>query len=666
MDSHTLRRQFIDFFVQKHGHTEISSASLVPENDPTVLFTTAGMHPLVPYLMGETHPAGRRLVDSQKCLRTDDIDEVGDTTHLTFFEMLGNWSLGDYFKKESIAWSYEFLTSPVTAGGIGLDPDRLHATCFEGDADCPRDEEAAGHWEAVKFTRVEKAAADSRRLIFFYEKKKNWWGPAGQTGPCGPDSEIFYDRCPELPWSEHRADASQEQINKCPIRKETMPTEQHDTHAALALTRLCSVAGCHPNCECGRYVEIWNNVFMQYNKSADGSFVPLAQQNVDTGLGFERVLAIMQGVETPFETNLFVPLMMKIAELAKKPLSDFSEDEKLSSRIVSDHLRAATFVLADPRAVRPSNTDQGYVLRRLIRRAVRHGMKLGIEGFFTVTLADVIIAKYKDVYPELARSFDFIRAELQKEEDKFHSTLGQGEREFAKIVEKLRTEGSTLLVGETVFHLYDTYGFPLEMTKDLAKENGLEVDAEGYEKCFKEHQEKSRAGASQKFHGGLADNHEETVKLHTATHLLHQALRDVLGSHVYQQGSNITQERLRFDFTHPQKMTPEQVADAEARVNEAIATDVPVHYEMMTVEDAKKRGAIGLFPDRYDERIKVYVMDKFSTEICGGPHVAHTSVLGHFKIKKEESCAAGVRRIKAVVEGGEKGIEFAQEQAAGN
>lgn len=644
MDSRTLRRRFIDFFVTRHGHSEISSASLVPENDPTVLFTTAGMHPLVPYLMGEAHPAGKRLVDAQKCLRTDDIDEVGDTTHLTFFEMMGNWSLGDYFKQEAIRWSYEFLTSPLSEGGLGLDPNRLHVTCFEGDSDAPRDEEAAGYWEVLGFTRLENANDASRRLIFFYEKKKNWWGPAGQTGPCGPDTEMFYDRNPELPWSHHRPGSSKAQTEKYPLPD--------------------SSKRCHANCECGRYVEIWNDVFMQYNKTAEGSYVPLAQQNVDTGLGLERVAAILQGVETPFETDLFAPLMALMAELAGKPLSQFSEEDTISSRIVADHLRAATFILADPRAVRPSNTDQGYVLRRLIRRAVRHGMKLGFPDFFTVKLADVIISTYKSIYPELERNFDFIRAELQKEEDKFHSTLDQGEREFAKMAEKLRLEGTSQLSGEMAFRLYDTYGFPLEMTKDLAREHGLEVDTAGYEEHFKAHQEKSRAGASQKFHGGLADNHEETVKLHTATHLLHQALRDVLGSHVYQQGSNITQERLRFDFTHPEKMTPEQVAEAERRVNEAIAADVPVHYEMMTVDEAKQRGAIGLFPDRYDERIKVYCMDRFSTEICGGPHVAHTGVLGQFKIKKEESCAAGIRRIKAVVSGGESGIEFAGEKTA--
>jgi alanyl-tRNA synthetase len=618
MQSRDLRRRFIDFFVNKYDHTEISGASLVPENDPTVLFTTAGMHPLVPYFMGEAHPSGKRLVDAQKCVRTDDIDEVGDPTHLTFFEMMGNWSMGDYFKKEAIEMSYDFLTSSLDDGGLGLDPDMLAVSCFEGDDDAPKDEEAAGAWEKLGFTREE----GKKRRIFFYNKKENWWGPAGQTGPCGPDSEMFY-----------------------------FTGDNPDPYYA---------GGPADNEE---WVEIWNDVFMEYNKTAEGSFVPLDQKNVDTGLGLERMTAVMQGVPTIYETDLFAPIMTKISELSGKFLDDFTDEETHSARIMADHLRAATFILADPRAVRPSNTDQGYVLRRLIRRAVRHGIKLGIEDFFTVKVADVVIENYKDVYPELDRTLDFIRSQLQKEEDKFHSALGQGEKEFAKMLDKLRAEGSDLLTGELAFRLYDTYGFPLEMTNDLAKENGLKVDVEGYEKAFEAHQEKSRAGAEQKFHGGLADNHEETVKLHTATHLLHQALRDILGDHVYQQGSNITQQRLRFDFTHPEKLTEEQRAEVEARVNEAIENDVNVHYEMMTVEDAKDRKAIGLFPDRYDEKIKVYEMGKYSLEICGGPHVKHTNVLGKFRIKKEQSCAAGIRRIKAVVEEGESGIEFAEEKA---
>lgn len=631
MHSKDLRRRFIDFFAKKHGHAEISGASLVPENDPTVLFTTAGMHPLVPYLMGEAHPSGRRLVDAQKCVRTDDIDEVGDATHLTFFEMMGNWSLGDYFKKEAIEWSYEFLTSSVEEGGIGLDPNKLCVSCFEGDADAPKDEEAAGVWESLGFVRATEAKEGQKRRIFFYGKKENWWGPAGQTGPCGPDTEMFY----------YTGKATDPYKNGGPA-------------------------------ENNEWVEIWNDVFMQYNKTGEGTFVPLSQQNVDTGLGLERVATILQGVPTIFETDLFAPMMKKIAELAGKSLADFSSDETVSARIVADHVRAATFVLADPRAVRPSNTDQGYVLRRLIRRAVRHARKLGILDFFTVKIADIFIDHYKDAYYELQRNFDFIRAELQKEEDKFRSTLEQGLKEFDKKIKNLASQESSdfndiVLHGQEGFYLYETYGFPLELVTEEAKKRGIQLHSsfmEDFEKALKAHQEKSRAGSTQKFHGGLADSHEETVKLHTATHLLHQALRDALGSHVYQQGSNITQERLRFDFTHPEKMTPEQLAAVEAKVNEAIAADVPVYYEMMTVDEAKKRNAIGLFPDRYDEKIKVYVMDRFSTEICGGPHVSRTGVLGKFKIKKEESCAAGIRRIKAVVSEGEKGIAFAEEKKA--
>ncbi len=603
MNSRTLRKQYIDFFVQKHGHAEISGASLIPENDPTVLFTTAGMHPLVPYLMGESHPQGKRLVDVQKCLRTDDIDEVGDTTHLTFFEMLGNWSLGDYFKEEAIKMSYEFLTEV-----LGLDPDRLSVSCFEGDDDAPKDEEAAKAWEALGFTRD-----GEKKRIYFFGKKENWWGPAGLTGPCGPDTEMFYEmdqpKCSE---------------------------------------------GCDPSCDCGKFVEIWNDVFMQYNKTAEGKFEPLAQKNVDTGLGLDRVAAILQGVPTVFETDLFVPILNKIKELA-------NEEDVISHRIIADHLRAAVFILADPQAVRPSNTDQGYVLRRLIRRAIRHGLKLGIEEAFLIQIAEVIIENHKDAYPELERSRDFIRSALSEEETKFSKTLGKGEKEFEKMMRRLEQDGSKTVTGEMAFRLYDTYGFPLEMTQELAKEHGLAVDCDNYEECFKKHQEKSRAGAAAKFSGGLQDDHAETVKLHTATHLLQAALREVLGDHVYQKGSNITHERLRFDFTNPEGMTPEQKEAVTARVNEIIEADLPITFQMMTVDEAKESKAIGVFPDRYDEKIKVYTVEGFSKEICGGPHAASTGMLGTFKIKKEQSSGAGVRRIKATLSGGEETIQFAEE-----
>lgn len=601
MKASELRRKYIDFFAKKHGHAEISGASIIPENDPTVLFTTAGMHPLVPYLMGEPHPQGKRLVDSQKCLRTDDIDEIGDTTHLTFFEMLGNWSLGDYFKEEAIQMSYEFLTTSVEDGGLGIDPKKLHVSCFEGDEDSPKDEEAAKVWESLGFK------------VFFFGKKENWWGPAGQTGPCGPDTEIFYEMDQEP----------------------------------------CG-PNCDPSCECGKYVEIWNNVFLQYNKTAEGTYEPLSQKNVDTGLGLDRMAAVMQGVSNVFETDVFVAIMEKIRELSRS-------NDVISERIIADHLRAATFILADPRAVRPSNTDQGYVLRRLIRRAIRHGMKIGIEAFFTIKIADTVIEIYSDFYPELERTKDFIRSALHEEETKFSKTLGKGEKEFEKMIGKLTEEGSKTITGDMAFRLYDTYGFPLEITEELAKEHGMIVDCSSYEECFKRHQEKSRAGAEKKFSGGLQDEEAATVKLHTATHLLQSTLREVLGDHVYQKGSNITHERLRFDFTHGEAMTPEQKEAVVARMNEIISADLPIHYEMMSVDEAKDSDAIGVFPDRYDEKIKVYSVKGFSKEICGGPHVANTGMLGTFKIKKEQSSGAGVRRIKATLEGGPDEVDFAEE-----
>ncbi len=598
MKASGLRQKYIDFFVKKHDHKEIKGGSLIPENDPTVLFTTAGMHPLVPFLLGEKHPAGNRLVDFQKCLRTDDIDEVGDTTHLTFFEMMGNWSLGDYFKEESIKMSYEFLTEE-----LGFDPNKLVVSCFEGDADAPRDDEAAKAWEELGFRRVDKGQPCEGGLIYFYSKKENWWGPAGQTGPCGPDTEIFYIK----------------DIPKC---------------------EKCDELG--PSCECGKYVEIWNNVFMQYNKNEDGSFTPLAQKNVDTGLGLDRVICLLQGVDTPFETDLFVPVMKKIRELS-------TNNDTLAERIVADHLRAAVFILGDPFGIAPSNTDQGYVLRRLIRRAIRYAKKLGILGAFCCEIAKTYIDIYKDVYPELEEFSDKIMAELSKEEEQFSKTLTQGEKEFEKMLPNLMKGKEPVLPGRLAFKLYDTYGFPIEMTEELAKENGLKVDREGYEKAYQKHQELSRAGAKEKFAGGLADHSEQTTKLHTATHLLHQALRNVLGDHVEQKGSNITVDRLRFDFTHPDKMTPEQIAEVEKIVNEQIQRELPVTCEEMTVNKAKEKGAIGLFESKYGDTVKVYSVGDFSKEICGGPHVQNTKELGSFKIKKEQSSSAGVRRIKAIV-----------------
>lgn len=632
-----LRRRFIDFFVQKHQHAEIPSSSLVPENDPTVLFTTAGMHPLVPYLMGEVHPAGKRLVDAQKSLRTDDIDEVGDATHCTFFEMLGNWSLGDYFKKEAIEWSYEFLTAPQSEGCLGLDPNRLMVTCFAGDSDAPRDDEAAGHWEKLGFKRYTDASASDKKLIFFYEKKKNWWGPAGHIGPCGPDTEMFYDMCPDLAWDKHKPGSSETAQNRY---------NPGDLNGK-----------CHPNCECGRYVEIWNDVFMQYNKQPDGSYIPLKQQNVDTGMGLERVTAILQGVPSHYETELFLPLKEKIRELAVGQKSAETESEQVfSGRIIADHIRASTFIMGDPWGVAPSNKDQGYILRRLIRRAIRHAKMIGIHGNFTDILGQIVIDIYGDVYPELKARQAQIIEEFKREEAKFQKTIEQGLREMRKIwnddncKKELAVEN-----GDKAFFVYETYGFPIEMIKEELGKLGYSIDEKAFMKRFddahKAHQEKSRAGSEMKFAGGLADHSWECTMLHTATHLLNQALRNVLGTHVEQKGSNITAERLRFDFNHKEKMTPEQVKQVEEIVNTQIQRDLPVSFDIITVDEAKSKGAIGVFPDRYDEKVKVYRMGDFSYEICGGPHVPNTGSLKKFKITKEEAVSAGIRRIKAVVIG---------------
>jgi alanyl-tRNA synthetase len=646
-----LRRRFIDFFVQKHGHAEIKSASVIPENDPTVLFTTAGMHPLVPYLMGEPHPAGKRLVDVQKSIRTDDIDEVGDATHCTFFEMLGNWSLGDYFKKEAIKWSYELLTSALNEGGLGLDPKRLMVTCFAGDNDAPIDNEAADVWKSLGFKSFEDATKDDHQLIFFYEKKKNWWGPAGQTGPCGPDTEMFYDTCPELPWASHKPGASEELINKYPLK--------NGAHSARTNDDGHSVPGCHANCECGRYIEIWNDVFMQYNKKADGTFEPLKQQNVDTGMGLERVAAILQGKPTHYETELFAPVMERIAELAVGEKSGTDEEQIISGRIIADHLRASTFILGDPMSVFPSNKDQGYILRRLIRRAIRHAKKLGIHTNFTAEIGKILVDNYGDVYPELLTNEARIIDELNKEEIKFQKTLEQGLREMRKIwkMDDLNECHKEIAVthGDKAFYVFETYGFPIEMIEEELTKNGFQIEKSEFRNKFDEaqkaHQEKSRSGSEQKFAGGLADNSAECTMLHTATHLLHKALKIVLGDEVNQKGSNITKERLRFDFNYGQKMTPEQVKKVEDIVNEQIQRDLPVSFEIVTVPEAKSKGAVGLFEDKYGDKVKAYHMGDFSYEICGGPHAPHTGVLKRFKILKEEACSAGIRRIKAGVVG---------------
>ena len=589
--SSQLRSMFLKFFEEK-GHTVISSASIIPENDPTVLFTTAGMHPLVPYLMGAKHPAGNRLCDVQKCVRTGDIDDVGDNSHLTFFEMLGNWSLGDYFKNEMIPWSWEFLTDPQY---LGLPKEKLAFSVFEGDADAPRDEESAALWRSM-------GVADDH--IFFLPKESNWWGPAGLTGPCGPDSEMF-------------------------IITDKEPCGEH----------------CSPACSCGRYLEIWNDVFMQYNKQQDGTFVPLSQQNVDTGMGLERTICVLNGKQNVYETDLFERILKKIEELSGKQYDADAETTK-AFRIVSDHMRTSTFILGDDRGVSPSNVDQGYVLRRLIRRAVRYGMGIGMTDGFTGEIAKVIIEQYQEAYPELLRNKAFVLEQLDLEEKRFARTLRQGNKEFDKLVARGQ---SKVIDGQSAFHLYDTFGFPVEMTLELAKEQGLTVDVDGFHACFKKHQATSQAGAEQRFKGGLADNSEGTAKLHTATHLLHAALRKVLGSEVAQKGSNITAERLRFDFSFGRKMTDDEKKEVERLVCEAIASKLPIAYQEMTVAEAKEAGAIGLFESKYAEQVKVYTMGDFSKEICGGPHAENTGDLVSFKIKKEESSSAGVRRIKAVV-----------------
>ena len=577
-----IREKYLNFFKQ-HGHKVIPSAPLIPENDPSVLFTTAGMQPLVPYLLGEKHPEGKRLTDYQKCLRTNDIEEVGDNRHLTYFEMLGNWSLGDYFKEESIQMSFDFLTKELQ-----IPVEKLSVTCFAGDEDCPKDEVSAEAWKKVGIPE---------ERIYFYGKDDNWW-IAGEEGPCGPDTEMFYDT--------------------------GKPACGPD---------------CQPSCDCGKYVEIWNNVFMEYFKDKNG-YSKLKQQNVDTGLGLERMTMLLQGKETPFDTELFTPVMNKLKELQKVDIIE-------SRRIIAEHLRSSMMIISD--GGRPSNIDRGYVLRRLIRRLIRHLNKLQIDLNELTNLIEINVENLKEMYPDLEKNKDTIKSVIIEEKDKFVKTLAHGEREFEKEVKKLKEQNKETIPGTIVFRLYDTYGFPPEVTKELAQENGFKVDLKEFEELFKKHQEKSRQGAEHKFKGGLADQNEKTISYHTATHLLHQALRTVLGDHVKQSGSNITEERLRFDFTHPQKMTKEEIQKVEDLVNEQIQRDLKVTCEEMSYEEAKKSGAIGLFTDKYGDKVKVYTIGDFSKEICGGPHVTHTGNMGTFKIKKEESSSSGIRRIKAVL-----------------
>ena len=593
LTSESLRELYLNFFKEK-GHAVIPSASLIPENDPSVLFTTAGMHPLVPYLLGEKHPAGTRLTDVQKCVRTGDIEDVGDPSHCTFFEMLGNWSLGDYFKKEMISWSYEFLTSEKY---LGIPVEKLAVTVFEGDEDAPRDEESAAYWE--------KAGIPKDR-IFYLPKKNNWW-IAGTTGPCGPDTEMFIDRG----------------------------------------TPKCSPE-CSPACDCGKYLEIWNDVFMQFEKHADGTYTKLKQKNVDTGMGLERTLSILNGVPTVYDTDVFDGAKAEIEALTGKKYGE-SEDVTRAFRIILDHVRTATFMLGDQKGVTPSNVDQGYVLRRVIRRAVRFGRQLGLQHGKLSAIAEKFVEKYKNVYPELKQNEQRIITELNKEEDKFSKALEDGLKEFNKVVSHI--EGS-VFPGKTAFRLFDTFGFPIEMTEELAKERGFILDKEGYEEAYKKHQSESHAGSEQKFKGGLAEQNETTARLHTATHLLNAALKSVLHDDgINQRGSNITVERLRFDFNFPRKLTADELKAVETWVNDAIKANVPVTMEETTVEEAKKAGAVGIFNDKYGEKVKVYTIGKYSKEICGGPHAKTTGELKSFKIIKEEASSSGVRRIKAVIEG---------------
>jgi len=619
MTVNELRNAYLNFFKEK-GHTIIPSASLIPENDPTVLFTTAGMHPLVPYFLGEKHPGGTRIVDAQKCLRTDDIDDVGDNRHLTFFEMLGNWSFGDYFKREAIEWAMEFLTD---AEQLHLDPEKIYVTVFAGDENAPRDEESIAIWQAqfeVQGIAAEMGVAGKDEpatgatgpRVYPYPKAKNWWGPAGITGPCGPDTEIFYDTGlkHDPAFGEH----------------------------------------CHPNCDCGRFVEIWNNVFMEYFKDEDGSFRPLEKKNVDTGMGLERIAAVVQKVPTIFDTEIFQNVFSKLETLSGKTYGQDSATDR-SFRIIADHIRAATFIIGDQRGIGPSNIGQGYIVRRLIRRAIREAHRLGMDKPFTHILAEVIVGEFGEHYTELEEHLDRIVQEMQAEEAKFAKTLEKGMKQLEKLLEQGHVTG-----GEA-FILFSTYGFPLELTEEILLEHGQKIDHEAFDREFKKHQELSRTASAGAFKGGLADDSAETTRLHTATHLLHRALKNVLGDHVEQKGSNITPQRLRFDFSHPEKMTPEQIQEVERQVNEAIEKDLPVVCKELSMEEARASGALGYFDEKYatlGNKIKVYFIGDdtsgyFSKEMCGGPHVQHLGELGRFKIEKEQSASAGIRRIKATV-----------------
>lgn len=602
MNANELRSKYIEFFKSKN-HAVISGQSLIPENDPSVLFTTAGMHPLVPYLLGEKHPAGTRLTDYQKCVRTGDIDEVGDPSHLTFFEMLGNWSLGDYFKKESIAFSYEFLTSPQW---LGLDPRKISVTVFAGDENAPRDEDAATFWK-------ENGMPEDK--IAYLPASDNWWA-AGPTGPCGPDTEIFY-------WVG-----------------EGLPP-----------------AGSNKGTDSANWMEIWNNVFMQFNRVDEKTLVPLPKQNVDTGMGLERTNCILQGKTSVYLTEVFQPIIKTIEGLSGYTYGTDDEKDK-SVRIIADHSRSSVFILGDQKGVTPDRVGAGYVLRRLIRRAVRHGMKLGIEKDFMAEVAATVIENFKNAYPELEENKEKVFRELTAEEAKFRTTLKKGEAEFQKLLPNLLKNPKKIISGKVAYNLYETYGYPLELTQELGAENGFTVDVEGFKEAERKHQEASKTAEAGAAKGGLAEQSDVTTKYHTATHLLQQALVNVLGNQVAQKGSNINNERMRFDFTFERPMTKEEIAQVEAIVNEKINEDLPVTMQVMPLDAAKASGARALFTNKYGEDVKVYTIGKdaekdwFSKEVCGGPHVQHTAQIGKFKIEKEQSSSAGVRRIRATISGG--------------
>jgi alanyl-tRNA synthetase len=590
-----LKRKYIAFF-QENGHKLIPSASLIPENDPSVLFTTAGMHPLVPYLLGEPHPSGSRICSAQKCIRTNDIDDVGDAWHLSFFEMLGNWSMGDYFKEGAIKMSFEFLTKTLK-----IPLERFSVTCFAGDKDAPRDEEAAGIWEKL-------GVANNR--IHFLPKSDNWWGPAGQTGPCGPDTEMFYH---------------------------TNDIQEKSTEEFLKLSNK------------GPFCEIWNDVLMQYNKTIEGTFEDLARKNVDTGMGVERTVAVLNGFDNVYECDTLAPILTKIISISAQGTARTNKN----ARIITDHLRAAVMILGDDKGVTPSNVDQGYILRRFIRRSIRHARELRIGGKFCSEVAKVVIEVMGSSYPELKRNSQHILEELDKEEDKFSAALENGTKHLNRLLSILGDSKQVTLDAKDTFDLFQSFGFPLEITVEMCKERGFGVDQEGFNRLMREHQELSRKGAEQKFKGGLADSSEETTKLHTATHLLNQALRVVVDPSIHQMGSNITQERLRFDFNYDKKLTDKQIEEVENWINEVIKAKADVKFDMMSVEEAKKIGAQGEFEERYEHTVKVYKIAKgdkvYSIEICGGPHVNNTGELGSFKITKQEAVAAGIRRIKAIV-----------------